>query len=209
MSHVKKLSPLLTTHTIPSVPLRYRGVWRRTLLEAADVYDVATNVLWMQTSRWHADLRIPALRPDFSQVDSLAACNHEQLMWLAQQQGFAGVTEVDFASQAEICRWHRLVDFRPPAATPDAGCMTFEPTQLVETGVHAEYLEHWIRLSDTESGFAVFKYDSDTSRPPRLLLIAGDAVMHVRARPTDWPAELPPDFDMMQLDDTALRMMLD
>jgi hypothetical protein len=40
-------------------------------------------------------------------------------------------------------------------------------------------------------------------------LIAGDAVMHVRARACDWPAELPLDFDMTQFVDSTLRTMRD
>lgn len=166
-------------------------------------------VRWLQASRWHADVRIPPRRPDFSGVASLANCSHEQLIWLAQQQGFAGVTEIDSSAQPDICRWHRVVDFRPPASTPDAGTMTFEPTRLTEIGVHAEYLEHWSRVADTASGFAVFQMVEEASQPSRLLMIAGDVVMHVRARAIDWPTDLPLDADMTQFDDAALRTLLD
>jgi hypothetical protein len=205
-----KSNPLLSA--VPKtteVPSCYRGVWRRTLLQAPGVHDETTTVFWLQTSRWHADVRIPAGRPDFSGVASLANCSHEQLIWLAQQQGFAGVTEIDSSAQPDICRWHRVVDFRPPASMPDAGSMTFEPTRLTEIGVHAEYLEHWNRVADTTSGFSVFQQVDDASQPPRFLMVAGDAVMHVRARASDWPENLPLDADMTQFDDAALRALLD
>jgi len=202
------------------VPARYRGVWRRTLLAAPGLRDVATTVYWLQASRWHADIRIPAGRPDFSGVGSLDACDRGRLAWLARQQGFAGVTQVDpadLAAQPEICCWHRVVDYRPPASTPDAGCMMFAPERLVETGVHADYLEHWEKVPRTDRGVAVLQAADHgaacrgaTCRgPTRFLLIAGDVVMHVRSRAMLWPDGLAPDFDMAALDDATLRQALD
>jgi hypothetical protein len=195
------------------VPSRYRGVWRRSLLKAGEVHDVDSLVYWMQTSRWHADIRIPASRPDFTHVRSLHDCDRAQLCWLASQQGFAGVTEVDAASGTEICRWHRVVDFQPPAATPDAGAMQFERDRLVETGVHADYLEHWQRVPHTDAGFAVLQQrataESSSNGKMRLLLIAGRQVMHVRSRSYAWPGDVLPSGNMRALDDQTLRAMLD
>src|SRR5437660_710150 len=108
-----------------TVPARYRGVWRRTLLAEPDNVDTVSTVLWLQTSRWHADIRIPAGRPSFAGVESLADCSDEQLRFLARQAGFAGVTEIDLAAAPEICRWRRRWDVQPPAATADAGRMVF------------------------------------------------------------------------------------
>jgi hypothetical protein len=195
------------------VPSRYRGVWRRSLLKAVEVHDVDSLVYWMQTSRWHADVRIPASRPDFSHVRSLHDCDRAQLCWLASQQGFAGVTEVETSGDTEICRWHRLVDFQPPAATPDAGAMQFEPDRLVETGVHADYLEHWQRVPHADTGFAVLRQrataGSAANGKMRLLLIAGRHVMHVCSRSHAWPDDVLQPFDASALDDQTLRAMLD
>jgi hypothetical protein len=85
------------------VPERYRGVWQRTLLETPDMRDTSTTVFWLQTAHWHADIRIPAHRPDFSGAARLANCSPRQLEWLAGQQGFAGVTQVDVTPQHEVC----------------------------------------------------------------------------------------------------------
>lgn len=49
------------------VPADLRGVWVRTLLQTetlaehvgAPPSDTTTWVRWLQTSRWHADLRVP------------------------------------------------------------------------------------------------------------------------------------------------------
>lgn len=38
------------------VPGAYLGVWRRTLLETASGRDERSQVWWLQTPRWHADL---------------------------------------------------------------------------------------------------------------------------------------------------------
>lgn len=163
------------------VPERYRGVWRRSLLATPGLRDTSTTVFWLQTERWHADIRLPAGRPDFSGVRQLADCNAQQRAWLQQQQGFAGVTEVDTSVMPEICRWHRVADFQPPSASADAGTMEFAPDVLIEKGVHAEYLEHWHKLPDSDSGFTVLR-QSASSAPLQMVLMAGVYVMRVRER---------------------------
>ncbi len=180
------------------VPLRYRGVWQRTLLEAPAVRDTTTTVLWMQTGRWHADLRIGAGRPDFSGVGSLAACDAEQLAWLSSQQGFAGITTVDITSGQEICAWHRLVDVQPPGLTADAGVMEFTPECLIETGVHGPYLEHWIALPGSRGGSAVYRCAQDQDCL-QLLLVTGQQVMRVHDRRCAWPSGLSAGTTLAQL----------
>jgi hypothetical protein len=166
---------------IDPVPARYRGVWRRSLLATPDLRDTATIVFWLQTERWHADIRLPAGRPDFSDVEQLADCSAEQLEWLCHQQGFAGITQVDTSVNPEICSWHRVVDYQSPSTTADAGTMEFEADVLIEKGVHAEYLEHWHKLPDSDQGFAVTT-ESAPSEPLQMLLVAGSYVMRVRER---------------------------
>jgi len=73
----------------PPVPDRYRGVWVRTLLTTPKSRDDTTFVRWLQTSRWHADLRVPP----GTGTDRLA-----------RQQGFCGVTTVNVDDAAEVCR---------------------------------------------------------------------------------------------------------
>lgn len=163
------------------VPPRYRGIWRRSLLATPELRDTATTVFWLQGPSWHADIRIPAGRPDFSGVDSLAACSPAQRAWLATQQGFAGITRVRRDLAGEVCSWQRLIDFQPPQAAPDEGWMRFEPDRLVETGVHAPYLEHWHRLPDTDRRMAVLRAGGgDPAQPAEMLFLAGDHVMHLR-----------------------------
>ena len=45
----------------------------------------------------------------------------------------------------DVFEWHRMVDLEPPGPFPDAGVMHWDGAILVETGVHADYVEHWVR----------------------------------------------------------------
>lgn len=188
---------MMLTDSAP-VPDRYRGVWQRTLLDAPGVHDTTTTVLWMQTGRWHADLRIAAGRPDFSGVGSLDTCNAQQLAWLASQQGFAGITAVDSTSGQDICVWHRLVDLQPPGLTADAGVMEFTRDCLIETGVHGPYVEHWIALPASQDECVVYRCGGDQDRMP-MLLVAGQYMMRVQDRRGAWPSELVAGTTLAQL----------
>lgn len=177
------------------VPPHYRGVWQRSLLETSDRRDVDTTVFWLQTSQWHSDIRIPAGRPDFSGVTAFADCNEQQLDWLVRQHGFAGITQVDVHGSGETCRWHRLLDYHPAGAKPDAGLMHFGPEYLTETGLYAPYLEHWHQLPDSLDGFAALQLLDAVeapATPAQFLLVAGVYVMQIRNRAVEWPASTKP-----------------
>lgn len=174
------------------VPEAYLGVWRRTLLETSDARDASSRVLWLQTPRWHADLRIPAGRPDFSGIARLAECDDALLAWLATQQGFCGLTQVD----GERCTWHRLADFQPPTGRRDVGRMTFDGERLTETGVETDYLEIWERLPESRGGTAALELVAEAGAAPgrpTWLLVAGDCFVFVRGRTSHLPraADLP------------------
>lgn len=118
------------------------GLWRRSLLRFANGgEDRTTEVAWLQGKALFADLRQPALRPDFSHLSSLADATLEDCRWLATQQGFAG----EFREEDGVFWWHREIDFQPPSPVPDAGRLDWTDEVLVETGVFAAYLEHWHR----------------------------------------------------------------
>ncbi len=172
----------------PPVPDRYRGVWRRSLLETPRERDTTTAVHWLQTDRWHADLRVP------SGVNAGTAEGRMQL------QGFCGLTRITPGErgQPDVCTWHRLWDIQPPRSTSDAGYMVFDtPDRLVETGVHGQYLEVWERLPDTDGPFEVNCQDDGS-----LMLRAGTCTMVVRPRKQAWPSDLGNDETLA---DVALR----
>lgn len=170
--------------TTPAVPDCYRGVWSRTLLQTPQDRDEHTFVRWLQTSHWHADLRIPtAVR---------AASPRPDL-----QQGFCGLTTVEPQGGAEVCTWHRQLDFQPPRPRPDAGRIEFDgPDRLIETGIHADYLEVWERVDGSTGRYAVLEsHAADRTR----LLIAGRFAMRVRARSAAWPAGTTPTDSLASL----------
>ncbi len=163
----------------PTVSEDYVGLWRRTLLRAPGVEDTTTQVYWLQTSSWHADIRVPADRPVLSGRTGLAALNAQEMRALARQQGFAGITEVE----ADLCRWHRRFDYQPPSGFNDVGRMQFEgPDRLLEYGVEQDYFEIWERMPGSGAG-KVQEADDPEGRPA-LQLTLGPWVMFVRPRHT-------------------------
>jgi hypothetical protein len=186
------LQPVDSTELPTPVPTAYLGVWRRTLLETASGCGEHSRVWWLQTPRWHADLRIPAGRPDFSGIAGLAECSDTQLAWLATQQGFCGVTQVD----GERCTWHRQTDFQPANGSRDIGRMAFDGERVTETGVEADYREIWERLPESRGGSAALELVAEAGAAPRRptwLLVAGDCFIYVRGRAASLPraADLP------------------
>ena len=164
------------------VPGAYLGLWRRTLLEQADVMDTTTLVLMIQTEQYHADIRIPAYRPDFSNTLSLEDCTSEQLNWLATQQGFTGITQIS----GNISQWLRDHDYQPSIGQRDIGEMTFESADtMIEIGVDAEYREIWKKIADSELNLSV-KHIVGTNRHginlPARLFTAGNSFAYVRPR---------------------------
>ena len=174
----------MTNHSVPS---EYLGMWRRTLLEQAGVIDTSTLVLVIQTEQYHADIRIPSKRPDFANVKSLADCSSEQLRWLATQQGFTGITEVN----GNISQWLRDHDYQPSNGQRDIGEMTFESEGvIVEIGIEAEYREVWQKIKDSQLNLSVHPI-TGTNRhgleSPARLFTAGKQFAYVRPRTSVLP----------------------
>ena len=73
-------------------------------------------------------------------------------------RGFGGRLE----RTGDVFRWHREVDLEPPGPFPDTGRMHWEGETLVETGVHEDYVEHWVRDEEsTGPSGAVFLHGPD------------------------------------------------
>ncbi|QJQ95899.1 MULTISPECIES: hypothetical protein [Halomonadaceae] len=184
----------------PNLPTAYRGVWKRTLYAEPSApphtqLDTTTQVIWLQTSSWHADLRLPAERPDFTGVSGLAGCSREQLIWLASLTAFAGLTQVE----GELCSWHRLADLAP-SLERDVGAMRFLDTNaLEERHPYGHYLEHWERLASTGEEHLIL---NDRGLPTWMQL--GDHAIAIVHRPSGPGVEAlftPPE----RLDDDTLR----
>src|SRR5665811_2075142 len=178
-----RMSYIYSGHANMNVPSNYWGLWQRTLLATSDYHDASSRVYWLQTSSWHADIRIPAHRPDFTGIMSLAGCSGEQLSWLAEQQGFAGITVVT----GDQCEWKRAIDYQPPSGKRDIGRMLFEhPGKLLEYGLEDVYSETWEKINDdqAENCFALqLLGQGGAAERANYLLVSGNHFIHSRNRP--------------------------
>lgn len=160
----------------PLVPAAYIGVWKRTLLRTPKIEDTTSQVYWMQTQSWHADIRVAPSRPAFADKTALDQLNHAELLELARQQGFCGVTGLD----GNVCRWLRRHDFQPPSGTSDIGRMEFDtPDRILEYGVEADYFEIRERVAGSCGESSALRLSDD---PLVLLLTTGSFFMIVRPR---------------------------
>lgn len=167
-----------------AVPDRYRGVWARTLLEAPGERDDRSFVRWLQTSVWHADLRIPLMARPVAAQPPGAQPGQQLALRLAGQQGFCGITEVRQQTAGEVCTWNRLSDFQPAREAADAGVMVFDkPDRVIETGLHASYLEVWERLpGSTGRAIVLAGLDEAGQDNAERVMVAGRYLMRVRPR---------------------------
>jgi hypothetical protein len=187
----------------PPVPDHYIGVWKRTLLRAPAIDDTTSQVHWMQTRSWHADIRVPAGRPVCQGKTSPGELSREELLGLARQQGFCGTTLVE----GDTCRWLRRFDFQPPSGANDVGRMVFDtPDRVFEYGVEADYFEIWERMPG--SGGEPFSVEL-AADPLTLLLVTGKYFMTVRPRAGTLPQAENLAAHAAQASDTHLAQMLD
>ena len=162
-----------------AVPKNYIGLWERTLLEQYGpgtlTNDRPAEVFWLQTKLWHADIRVPLERPDFSSCKSLDDCDRDQLEFLIGQEGFCGLTRVE----GKICSWLRMHDLNPGHAL-DIGRMHHETDHLIyEYGIAEKYLEHWTLVDGSRAAdSAVLKHQTSD----QFLLVAGDHAMRLTPR---------------------------
>lgn len=171
-----------------AVPANYMGVWQRHLLETAAIKDDSSLVLWMQTQHYHIDIRLPTSRTGIRLVNKLADYTHDELLILATQQGFAGLTLVtpSTINSSDVCQWVREIDYQTPNDSRDIGKMVFtDADTVIETGMDDAYLEVWRRLNDSREPF-IFETTIGMNRNglkvPAYLMMAGDYVAYARPR---------------------------
>ena len=175
------------------IPKKYWGVWQRQLLETATSKDDTSLVLWMQTQQYHIDIRIPAACANIRKVSSLEDYTHEELLLLASQQGFAGITQVipSTTKSSDICQWQREIDYQPQTVARDVGKMVFtDVNTMIETGLDDVYLEVWRRLEQSQE-LNFFEATTGKNRQglktPAYLMRAGNFVAYARPRTAPLP----------------------
>lgn len=176
-----------------AVPANYIGVWQRHLLETNTSKDDTSLVLWMQTQHYHIDIRIPATCTNIRVVNSLEEYTDNELLILASQQGFAGLTLVTPSTSAssEVCQWARKIDFQTLNDSRDIGKMVFtDANTVIETGVDDPYLEVWRRLEHSQEPYT-FEFTSGKNHNgleiPAYLMRTGNFVAYARPRAVALP----------------------
>lgn len=172
---------------LTQVPKAYQGMWRRSLLEQDGISDTTTTVLVIQTEQYHADIRVPTQRPSFDNIHCIEDCTSSQISWLATQQGFTGITQIN----GNISQWLRDHDYQPFNHQRDIGEMRFESEDvLVETGVDVEYLEVWERVSDSHLNLTFKQVTGENKhgkKVPARLFTANKAFAYIRPRTAQLP----------------------
>lgn len=168
--------------TTNAVPKHYMGVWQRQFLETSITKDDTSLVLWMQTQFYHIDIRLPAASSNIRKVSVLEEYTDKELLLLASQQGFAGITQVN----ADICQWHREIDFQPPNDVRDIGKMLFtDANTVIETGLDDAYLEVWRQVAHSQEP-CFFECTTGKNRKgletPAYLMRVGNWVAYARPR---------------------------
>ena len=196
------------------VPANYIGVWQRHLLETTAIKDDSSLVLWVQSQHYHIDIRIPAICADFKAATSLQDYSEAELLLLASQQGFAGLTHVTpcTAQSSEVCQWVREIDYQTPTDSRDIGKMVFtDADTVIETGIDDAYLEVWRRLDNSQQP-CIFEMSTGINRKglkmPAYLMLVGKHVAFARPRAVSVP-KAPSLIKAIQTHKPSLDLLLD
>lgn len=207
--------PRLTYGSV-TVPTRLLGCWYRRYIRFADgSEDASTRVIWVQTLSGVGDIRVSATRPDLRTRDGLEDCSTEELLALAEQDCFCGVTLFDSkAKPFPTASWPKesyLFRFQPVITFPEPGWMEWLEggTCMIERAPSGAYVEDW-RLQPGSQRFGAHLVRRDA---PSLtcLYVAGDHAIFARNR----SESLPPDKTLLELaresecDEHRLRELLD
>ena len=167
------------------------GTWQRDWVRRhGGPSDRATLVRYVQTPSAFGDLRIPEALPDLTGMTSLADLSEEQLLALAQQNGFAGTTTVAGTNAT----WHHDIDFQPHSKEPDVGRIEeLGPGKMFEHALDDSYVESWSTIDARPGAFAV-RVEVE-NHPLYLLVVSGQHFMYARERKRD----LPPGKSMVEL----------
>jgi hypothetical protein len=170
-----------------TVPEKMIGSWERLYIRSADgTDDKTTRVIWLQTLSGVGDIRIPATRPDLRKRKGFGDCSKDELLKLAEQDCFCGVTlfEPD-AKPFPTARWPKeayLFRFQPVITFPEPGWIEWQNsgTCMIEKAPSGAYEEDW-RLQPESRSFAAHLTKRDAASAT-CLYIAGEHAIYARNR---------------------------
>lgn len=152
-----------------SVPSIYLGAWRRDYIRRANGdFDNTTECWWLQSPRYHIDLRVPVDRPRVSKVHVLDAIDDEAKQRYSRQTAWVGVTEVE----GDRCQWSPIAAIPELSSEPDIGLMEFKTEdELIETCPEGRYVERWLRASRANQRCVSVRLEAVGSINARLTVI--------------------------------------
>jgi hypothetical protein len=170
-----------------TVPEEMIGCWERLSIRFSDgTEDKATRVIWLQTLSGVGDIRIPASRPNLRERKGLEDCSKDELLKLAEQDCFCGITlfEPD-ARPFPTASWPEeayLFRFQPVITFPEPGWIEWQEggTCMIERAPSGAYLEDW-RLQPESRSFAAHLTKRDAATTT-CLYVAGDHAIYARNR---------------------------
>jgi hypothetical protein len=197
-----------------AVPPECCGVWQRRSLERkGKAADAATLAFWIQTDALQASLCIPAGRPDAHGKTSLAEYDEAGLLWLARQEGIAGMTLAD----GDLLHRRRQIDFQPTRGRDNTHRIRFEDDLLIAKNLQGSSTETWQRLAGTEGESITLRLLEESVQAGKpitrkgYLLAVSDHFLFVRDRPsfTRQAASLEDLFEAQDLEAAAMAAYLD
>ncbi len=168
------------------VPPELSGVWRREVITTPSGHrDADTQVLWLQTRSWYADIRVRADRPVRDGARGFEDYSDGELLELARVQGFAG----QLSAHDGVCLWRRDIDYQPPSPEPDEATYSIARDVMVEDGIHSDYQEIWRREPRSDTPLVALRLVMDSTCQGRegLLAVAGDHFIDIRGRAATIP----------------------
>ncbi|MFN8571183.1 MAG: hypothetical protein U0132_03945 [Gemmatimonadaceae bacterium] len=179
----KAVSDQASAHNVPEW---MHGVWSREWIERRGARSSPFIVRYFQTPTVFGDVRLPVDRPAFQRAASFADLSDADLMILARQRGFVGVTTAD----GDRATWHHEIDFQPPDTSADIGRIEHQgPGRMFEHALDGSYTEFWWSLTSGDQRFLVVRVKR-ADRLERVLLVVGDQFYYARNRARDLaPAE--------------------
>ncbi|MDP2828626.1 MAG: hypothetical protein Q8O37_08470 [Sulfuricellaceae bacterium] len=144
---------------------------------------------------------------------SLAEYDEAGLLWLARQEGIAGMTLAD----GDLLHRRRQIDFQPTRGRDNTHRIRFEDDLLIEENLQGSSTETWQRLAGTEGESITLRLLEESVQAGRpitrkgYLLVVSDHFLFVRDRPcfTRQAASLEDLFEAQDLEAAAMAAYLD
>ena len=170
------------------------GCWERLYIRFSEgTEDKTTRVIWLQTLSGVADIRIAASRPNLRGRRGFGDCSKDELLKLAEQDCFCGVTLFDpDAKPFPTASWPKeayLFRFQPVITFPEPGWIEWQDsgTCMIERAPSGAYEEDW-RLQSGSRSFAAHLTKRDATATT-CLYVAGEHAIYVRNRAMDLPSD--------------------